>query len=217
MPGWIEEVFLVHRVIQGPVPTYKIHEWDGSPVRGTFCSADLQKVQLEDNALNDRKAKCSSSGKVGPTKTTAGFQGETLFSKKLKNPNTLTRERERERQNVLLRGVAQPCQPTRISEKSSPFVQDSFTSSAAFTQRQVGLTAISLLDARVNLYDLVRKGDHVLGIKWHQSVLHSTGVSQVTYGAAQTKIEDIKDMNWIVHGVSFMKAALVHVEQQRRA
>ena len=51
LPGWTEEVFLVHRVIRGPIPTYKIHEWDGSPVQGTFCDADLQKVQLEDDAL----------------------------------------------------------------------------------------------------------------------------------------------------------------------
>ena len=32
LPGWTEEVFVVHRVIPGPIPTYKIHEWDGSPV-----------------------------------------------------------------------------------------------------------------------------------------------------------------------------------------
>ena len=32
---------------------------------------------------------------------------------------------------------------------------------------QVGLSAISLPDARVNLYELVMKGQHVLGIKWH--------------------------------------------------
>ena len=51
LPGWTEEVFLVHRVIRGPIPTYKIHEWDGSPVRGTFYNADLQKVQLQDDAL----------------------------------------------------------------------------------------------------------------------------------------------------------------------
>ena len=34
-------------------------------------------------------------------------------------------------------------------------------------QWQVGLSAISLPDARVNLYELVTKGQHVLGIKWH--------------------------------------------------
>ena len=51
LPGWTEEVFVVHRVIPGPIPTYKIHEWDGSPVEGTFYNADLQKVQLADDAL----------------------------------------------------------------------------------------------------------------------------------------------------------------------
>ena len=51
LPGWTEELFVVHRVIPGPIPTYKIHEWDGSPVEGTFYNADLQKVQLADDAL----------------------------------------------------------------------------------------------------------------------------------------------------------------------
>ena len=51
LPGWTEEVFVVHRVIPGPLPTYKIHEWDGSPVEGTFYKEDLQKVQLADDAL----------------------------------------------------------------------------------------------------------------------------------------------------------------------
>ena len=36
LPGWTEEVFVVHRVVPGPVPTYKIHEWDDTPVQGTF-------------------------------------------------------------------------------------------------------------------------------------------------------------------------------------
>ena len=34
----------------------------------------------------------------------------------------------------------------------------------------MGLIAISLPDTRVNLYELVAKGEHVLGIKWHQNV-----------------------------------------------
>ena len=51
LPGWTEEVFLLHRMIPGPIATYKIHEWDGSPVEGTFYNANLQKVQLTDDAL----------------------------------------------------------------------------------------------------------------------------------------------------------------------
>ena len=37
-------------------------------------------------------------------------------------------------------------------------------------QWQVGLSAISLPDTRVNMYDLVKKGDHVMGIKWIQTI-----------------------------------------------
>jgi len=41
LPGWTEEVFVVHRVVPGVVPTYKIREWDDTPVKGTFYEADL--------------------------------------------------------------------------------------------------------------------------------------------------------------------------------
>ena len=51
LPGWTEEVFVVHRVVSGPVPTYKIREWDDTPVEGTFYDADLQKVHVFDQAL----------------------------------------------------------------------------------------------------------------------------------------------------------------------
>ena len=41
-------MFVVHRVVPGPVPTYKIREWDDTPVDGTFYDADLQKVHVSD-------------------------------------------------------------------------------------------------------------------------------------------------------------------------
>ena len=82
----------------------------------------------------------------------------------------------------------------------------------------MGLSAISLPDTRVNLYELVAKGDHVLGIKWHQKVPSQSEKRGTNdqYGAAVTKIDDIKDWNWVIDGVSFMKAAVAHVEQKRR-
>ena len=51
VPGWTEEVFVVQRLVPGPVPTYKIREWDDTPVEGTFYEADLQKVHESDQAL----------------------------------------------------------------------------------------------------------------------------------------------------------------------
>ena len=84
------------------------------------------------------------------------------------------------------------------------------------SQWQVGLSAISLPDARVNLYELVTKGQHVLGIKWYQDVPSRGGGTHVKYGAAVTKLDDIKDWNWVVDGVSFLKAAITHVEQKRK-
>jgi len=80
----------------------------------------------------------------------------------------------------------------------------------------VGLSAISLPDVRVNLYELVTKGQHVLGIKWHLKAPSRSGGTYDKYGAAVTKIDDIKDWDWVVEGVSFMKAASTHVEQKRR-
>ena len=51
LPGWTEEVFLIDRAVPGPVATYKIKEWDGTPVKGTFYEQDVQKVDVPDDAL----------------------------------------------------------------------------------------------------------------------------------------------------------------------
>ena len=51
LPGWTEEVFLVRSVRRGKVPTYKVKEWDGTLVQGTFYSEELQKVTVEDDDL----------------------------------------------------------------------------------------------------------------------------------------------------------------------
>ena len=59
---------------------------------------------------------------------------------------------------------------------------------------QVGLSAISLPDTRVNLYELVMKGQHVLGIKWHLKAPSQSGGTYNKYGAAVTKIDDINPL-----------------------
>ena len=51
LPGWTEEVFVVARVVPGILPTYKINEWDGTPVEGTFYAEDVQKVNVKDDDL----------------------------------------------------------------------------------------------------------------------------------------------------------------------
>ena len=48
LPGWKEEVFLIKNVIQGPVVTFKVTEWDGTPLEGTFYREELQKVTVND-------------------------------------------------------------------------------------------------------------------------------------------------------------------------
>ena len=42
LPGWTEETFIVDRVLNTFVPSYKIKEYDGAPVKGTFYEEELQ-------------------------------------------------------------------------------------------------------------------------------------------------------------------------------
>ena len=52
LPGWTEEIFLVKKVYTtDPVVTYKLTEFDGTPIKGTFYEQDVQKVVLADDAL----------------------------------------------------------------------------------------------------------------------------------------------------------------------
>ena len=52
LPGWTEEVFLVQQIYTTqPVVTYKLTEWNGTPIKGTFYEEDVQKVSMSDNTL----------------------------------------------------------------------------------------------------------------------------------------------------------------------
>ena len=51
LPGWTEEVFVIRRAVPGVVPTYKVQEWDETPVEGTFYPQDLQPVTVPDDGL----------------------------------------------------------------------------------------------------------------------------------------------------------------------
>ena len=51
LPGWTEEVFVVRSVRKGIVPMYKVEEWDGTPIQGTFYEQDLQKVGYKDDGV----------------------------------------------------------------------------------------------------------------------------------------------------------------------
>ena len=51
LPGWTEEVFVVTHVRRHPIVTYRLSEWDGTPIKGTFYEHDVQKVQVSDDSL----------------------------------------------------------------------------------------------------------------------------------------------------------------------
>ena len=50
LPGWTEEIFVVADAQAGPVATYKLNEYDGTPLKGTFYEQDVQKVTVPDDA-----------------------------------------------------------------------------------------------------------------------------------------------------------------------
>jgi len=89
LPGWAKEVFVVHRVVKGVVPTYKIHEWDDTPVKGTFYEANLQKVHMSNDALfriekllKHQKVECWSSGNKRPDKYNSWIASQDVTSLK---------------------------------------------------------------------------------------------------------------------------------------
>ena len=51
LPGWTEEVFILRRVVRGPAVTYKLDEWGGTALDGSFYEEDVQKVTVPDEAL----------------------------------------------------------------------------------------------------------------------------------------------------------------------
>ena len=84
---------------------------------------------------------------------------------------------------------------------------------------QVGLSAISLPDTHVNLYELVQKDGFILSTSWDQDYPKpgATGGEMVSRGGtAETLINDIQHLDWVVDGVSFMKATIAHLEQRRQ-
>ena len=50
-PGWTEEMFVIQRVVPGPVVKYKLKEWDGTPLEGRFYEEFVPKVTVPDEAL----------------------------------------------------------------------------------------------------------------------------------------------------------------------
>lgn len=51
LPGLTEDVFVIGESCVGPVATYKLEEWDGSPLKDTFYEQDLQKVNVTDDDI----------------------------------------------------------------------------------------------------------------------------------------------------------------------
>lgn len=79
LPGQTEEVFVIRESRLGPVPNYKVEEWDGTPLKGTFYEQDLQKLKVTDDDIfrmkklsNLKALKSWYIGKAGLRNITAG-------------------------------------------------------------------------------------------------------------------------------------------------
>ena len=61
-----EEIFVVDRLLDTYVPSYKIKKYDGTPVKGTFYEEELQKVDMgnEDSFFRIEKLLKKKDGKV---------------------------------------------------------------------------------------------------------------------------------------------------------
>ncbi|KAK3745286.1 hypothetical protein QZH41_013954 [Actinostola sp. cb2023] len=46
LPNWTEEVFVIASQMQGTPPRYKLNEWDGDPIEGSFYEQELQRVTV---------------------------------------------------------------------------------------------------------------------------------------------------------------------------
>ena len=68
LPNWTQELFRVTGVIKSQSPvTYKIEDLDGEPIKGTFYSQELQRVDRDqiyeiESVLDRRKRKVGKSG-----------------------------------------------------------------------------------------------------------------------------------------------------------
>ena len=51
LPGWTEEIFQIAQRIPGTVERYKLKEFDGVDLKGTFYFEELQKVNLADDDI----------------------------------------------------------------------------------------------------------------------------------------------------------------------
>ena len=87
LPGWTEEVFVVSYVRRTPLPAYRLQEWDGTPIKGTFYNEDIQKVNVTDESLfrvervlKRRKGQVLVRWKGWPAKYDSWIDGSTQTS-----------------------------------------------------------------------------------------------------------------------------------------
>lgn len=64
LPAWTEELFIIKHRIPKAVPVYKITEYDGTPIKGSFYAKELQRVNVSDNVFRvDRVLQKRGKGK----------------------------------------------------------------------------------------------------------------------------------------------------------
>ena len=56
-------MFVIRESVPGPVPKYKVEEWDGTPLKGMFYKEDLQKVNMKVNNTFRIEKNCQANRK----------------------------------------------------------------------------------------------------------------------------------------------------------
>ena len=80
----------------------------------------------------------------------------------------------------------------------------------------MGLSSISLPDFKVNIYHLVPKDDFIINQTWVKKFPQQEGEEMIEeQGSASCLVSDLKDLDSVVEGVHFTKAAINLLEKQQ--
>jgi len=61
---WTGDIFIVsQRILRGGLPLYKVKDYDGDEIKGTFYQSELQKIDVRDEDMWKVEKKLKSRGK----------------------------------------------------------------------------------------------------------------------------------------------------------
>ena len=169
-------MFVIRRVDRGIVPTYKVDEFDGTPLEGTFYEQELQRVTVDDESLwrIEKVLKRQGERLLGlDSSKRRGIRMSTDFY-------------------VTLRSTAGG---KEFAENTANHFKVRLPHPLCFPGRgwKVGLTSISLSDPRTNVHAIVTESAYLVSARWAVQ----QGRSLVMDGA-HIKMDHIDDLDSVV-------------------